>query len=221
MKKYIFTIAFVIIGVMFSHAQQKVVRGSVYAFKDLCLKNIHVEAKKSGAIVTTDSLGNYTIVCEKRDRLTFTGAGFQRVIKSINRKDTLRIKMMFKQGEENKKMAVGYGIVSEDKLTYAISHLSQYNNEYANYQDIFQIIQGNFAGVQVINNNGRKNVLVRGISSNSPNIFALYVVDGIVVDDISYISPTWIKSIDVLKDGAGAIYGARGGNGVVIISTIK
>lgn len=202
-------------------SQQKVVRGNVYAFKDLYLKNIKVEAKKSGAMIKTDSMGNFTIVCEKKDKLIFTGMGFNRYVKNVNKSDSLIIKMVFAGGDKNEEVAIGYGHVSQNDLTFAVSHFSYLNNDYSNYTDIFQLIQGKFAGVQVVNASGTKKILVRGVSSNTTNIYAIYVVDGVKTSDISHISPTWVKSIDVLKDGGGSIYGAQGGTGVVLINTIR
>ncbi len=202
-------------------AQNSVVSGSVYCFKDLPLMNIKVEAKKSKSKVATDSLGCFQIVVAKNDKLIFTGGGFQKVVKNVKNKSTLRVKMVLLEGTKNEEIAVGYGHVSQKDLTYAVSHLSQYNNDFSNYPDIFSLIQGKFAGVQVVNAGGVKKVLVRGVTSFTQDIYAIYVVDGVVVDDISHISPNWVKSIDVLKDNATTIYGVRGANGVVLITTMR
>lgn len=221
MKHLFLTLSVCLLAVANISAQQRVINGHVYAFKDLCLKNIKVEAKKSGAKVTTDSLGNFTIVCEKKDRIIFTGMGFEGHIKNIKKEDNLNVKMVFEGGVNNEEIAVGYGHVSQEELTHAVAHLSKYNNNFSNYTDVFQLIQGNFSGVQVVNVNGQKKILVRGMSSTTASNYAIYVVDGVKVNDISHIVPSWIESIDVLKDGGGAIYGAQGGTGVVLITTTK
>lgn len=217
-KISLITILFVFI-LSYNYAQTKVVNGRVYAFKNLSLKNIKVASKKSKAVVSTDSLGQFSIVCEKKDRLVFSGQGFQTIVKPIKNKDYIDIKLVFRGGAKNEEIAIGYGIVSEDQLTNAVSHFSAYNNDFGNYTDIFDLIQGKFAGVEVVNNGGSKHILIRGISTTSGNNYAIYVVDGTPVSDISYIHPTTVKDIDVLKDGA-SIYGANGGTGAVLITTV-
>jgi TonB-dependent SusC/RagA subfamily outer membrane receptor len=202
-------------------SQTNVIYGSVYAFKDLALLNIQVSAKKSKAVVSTDSMGRFTIVCDNKDKLTFTGHGFQTVHKTIKGTDSLRIKMIFNQSPKNEEVAIGYGHVSKENLLNAISHSSQYNNDYCNYTDIFALIQAKFGGVQVASYGGTKQVVVRGIGSINGNVGAIYVVDGVVVSDISGIVPNQVKSIDILKDGIASIYGANGANGAVLITTIN
>jgi len=218
MKKLtIFSIAILIST--FTYSQYKSVIGKVYAFKDSPLANIKVEAKKSGASVLTDLDGTFSISCEEKDKLIFTGHGFQRYSTSVKKKDSVHVKMVFLEGANNEKIAVGYGHMSANMLSYAISNFKQYNNDFSNYQDIYQLIQGRVPGVEIVNDGGRKHFLIRGVSTTG-NSYAICIVDGVYVDDISYISPTWVESIDVIKDG-NAIYGARGGNGVVVITTFN
>lgn len=206
------------ISVLFSllcHSQHKSVVGSVYAFKDSPLANIKVEAKKSGAVVLTDLDGTFSISCENKDKLIFSGHGFQRYSISVNKKDSLHVKMVFVEGSEE--IAVGYGHMPAEMLTYAISNFPQYNNDFSNFSDIYQLVQGRVPGVEVVNSGSGRQFVIRGVSTTGNN-YAICVVDGVVVQDISYISPIWVESIDVIKDG-NAIYGARGANGVVIITT--
>lgn len=84
-------------------------------------------------------------------------------------------------------------------------------------------LQGKAAGVQIINSGGpgeAADIRIRGYSSNSGNIGPLLIVDGLKVDNIQYLDPSMIESMEVLKDAASAaIYGAQAGNGVVIITT--
>lgn len=202
------------------NAQTYAVSGHVFAFKNMALKNIKVTAKKSQASVLTDSLGRFTLVCEKKDKLVFEGNGFAKVFKKLGKKDEyVKIKMMFIESQKNREMAIGYGHVSEAELTNAVNNLSDYNNDFCNYTDVYEILVGRFPGVQIVNTGGSKKVLVRGVSSTSSNIYALLIVDGVPVDDLGFLPPASVKSINVLKDGA--IYGSRGANGVVIITTVS
>ena len=81
------------------------------------------------------------------------------------------------------------------------------------YSDIFDLIRGQFPGVSVANDE----VIIRGASSINMSSEALYVVDGIITNDISWISPGDVKTIDIIKDSQASFYGSRGANGVVVI----
>lgn len=217
MKKGVLLISTLIICLV-TNAQIQVVNGHVYAFKDLRLKNIKVEAKKSGAAVLTDSLGNFNISCNPKDKLIFTGNGFRKFVKSTNkRNNNLQIKMVMLEGAKHEEVAVGFNHVSRYEINDAIAHYSAFNNDYGNYTDIFELIRGKFAGVEVVGQGTSKNILVRGVSSTSNN-YAIYVVNGVQMPSISHIEPILVKSIDVIKDG-NAFYGSLGANGVVLITT--
>ncbi len=116
-------------------------------------------------------------------------------------------------------MAVGYTYISEEDLSYGVNHMQNENHEFCSYADIFELIRGQLSGVRVSNNE----VYVRGgMNSFTPgSTMALYVVDNQPTNDIEWIQPCAIKSIDVLKDSNAAIYGTRGGNGVILIETMK
>ena len=127
--------------------------------------------------------------------------------------------LQFIDSEANKELAVGYGYISKENLTYATSHLENDNHEFCCYSDIFELIKGQLSGVTVSGNDvyvrGGKNSFTPGAS------MALYVVDNQPTNDIDWIQPCQIKSINVLKDASAAIYGTRGSNGVVLIETMK
>ena len=123
----------------------------------------------------------------------------------------------------NQAVVIGYGSVKKSDLTSAVSS--------ANAKDITQIasttamqsLQGKLAGVNIINTDtpgGTPTVLVRGMGTALGGKAPLYVVDGLIVPNINNINPNDIEKIDVLKDAASsAIYGVRGANGVVVITT--
>ncbi|SFN09001.1 TonB-linked outer membrane protein, SusC/RagA family [Algoriella xinjiangensis] len=123
----------------------------------------------------------------------------------------------------NQAVVIGYGSVKKSDLTSAVSS--------ANSKDIMQIasttamqsLQGKLAGVNIINTDtpgGTPTVLVRGMGTALGGKAPLYVVDGLIVPNIANINPSDIDKIDVLKDAASsAIYGVRGANGVVVITT--
>jgi len=88
------------------------------------------------------------------------------------------------------------------------------------YTDMYELIRGRFAGVQVQSNG---DIIIRGVNSFNSSSSALIVIDGVPSNSgiLSSLPPIQVKNISVLKDGGAAIYGTRGANGVVIIETKK
>lgn len=89
------------------------------------------------------------------------------------------------------------------------------------YKDIFDMIRGQVPGVQVGQSGPGQtpNIVIRGIGTNSEFTQPLFVVDGVITSDISYIVPENVASIDIIKDGTASIYGAQGANGVILVTT--
>ena len=211
----------VLVGVFLSSfvlAQNKVIHGKLTAFNTYPVQNVEVSAKKAKTTVTSDSLGQFSIVCFENDIIRIRPKTFKPVNKKVRPDtDSLFINLLFIDSKSNRELAVGYGYINEEDLLYAASHLEQENNDFCNYANIFDLIKGRFSGVTVSGNN----VYIRGSGSFTGQIQALYILNGIETSTIDWISPCQIKSIDILKDSNAAIYGSRGGNGVVIINTNK
>jgi TonB-dependent SusC/RagA subfamily outer membrane receptor len=108
---------------------------------------------------------------------------------------------------------IGYGTVKRNDMTNSVSKIDGTNPKYASYRTIYDMIRGEVPGVQV---NGTS-ITVQGVSSLTLSTEPLFVVDGIVVNSIDYISPISVKSIEILKGSAASIYGSRGANGVILI----
>ena len=196
--------------------QTRAIHGKLTVYNTFPAKNVKITSKKAKSTVISDSLGQFSIVCHEKDIIKITPKIFHPVTRRVGPdKDSLVINLIFIDSEKNREIAIGYGYVNERDLLYAVSNLEDENNEFCNYSDIFDLINGRFAGVTV-NNRG---VFIRGQSSINLSDEALYVVDGMINNNIDWISPCDIKSINVLKDGSAAIYGSRGSNGVVIIET--
>jgi len=120
-------------------------------------------------------------------------------------------------------VVVGYGQQERRDLTGAVSSVSGQDLSKINVSNVGETLQGQVAGVDVTPRSGAPGegaqIRIRGVGTLN-NTSPLYVVDGVLTDDISYLNPRDIESIEVLKDAsATAIYGSRGANGVVIIST--
>lgn len=209
----------VVLGILLSTslvAQNRVIHGKLTAFNTYPVQNIEIISKKGKSSSISDSLGQFSIVCLEEDVIKIKAKTFEPVTKRVGPDtDSLIINLFFIDTKKNREISVGYGYVKEKDLTYAISHLQVENNEYCLYTNVFDAIHGRFAGVEV--ENGQ--VIIRGRNSINSSNEALYVVDGIVVSSINWISPCEIKSISILKDSSAAAYGSRGSNGVVIIET--
>ncbi|MEN8202152.1 MAG: TonB-dependent receptor plug domain-containing protein [Bacteroidota bacterium] len=219
MRLIITTISLVLLSFTAS-AQNRVVYGKLTVFKTFPVQNVEVNSKKAKASTMTDSLGNFAVVCMEKDVIRIKPKAFQSVNKTVKGDtDTLKINLIFINSRKNREIAVGYGYISEENLNYAVTHLESKNNDFCSYSNIFDLIRGQFSGVNVSNNaiyiRGGKNSFTPGASE------ALYVVNGQPSMTIDWISPCEIATIDILKDSDAAIYGTRGGNGVVLITTRK
>ena len=203
------------------NAQIKSVIGKVYAFKDTPVNNVRVYSKKTKRAVYTNELGIYKIETKAKDKLVFEGEGFQKSVKMVEQGEQINVKLLFIEGAENEKIAIGAGHLTEAALTYSVSNFLEYNNDFSVYRDIWQLLQGKFPGVKLVTDvNGDTKVVIRnpmhmGAVTDDE---ALYMVDGVIWQDISILRPQDIKSINVVKDGA--TFGFRGANGVVLITTV-
>jgi len=178
-----------------------------------------VSAKKSKATITTDSLGQFDIVCFEKDVIKISPKIFETVTRKVNpNTDSLDINLIFIDSKANREKAVGYGYMNEADLMYAVDHLEDENNDFCSYNNIFELVQGKLAGVTV---SSGQFFIRSGKDSFSGPSNALVVVDGVPSESVEWISPCQVRSVDVLKDSNAAIYGARGGNGVILIELKK
>jgi len=202
------------------HAQTRVVYGELTAYNQYPVANIHVTAKKSKATTTTDTLGTFSIVCAEKDQIKIKTETFKTVIRKVDKDtDTLRINLVFMDSKKNRDIAVGYGYMKKEDLTYAADHMQQENNEYCNFSNIYELLKGRFPGVIVDGTSGSYRVFIRQTQSVNSSNEVLFVVDGSTGADVSGLNPCDIQSIDVIKDGTASVYGTRGSNGVVLIQT--
>lgn len=114
----------------------------------------------------------------------------------------------------------GYTHVSKDVSTNSISTIKREKNKNRTYETIYDMLIGEVAGVRVeMTGPNSANVYIRGVSTFNGSTQPLFIVDGMEVSDISYLNPNDVDRIDVLKDSSASMYGVRGANGVIIITT--
>jgi len=189
------------------------------------LPGVSVIIKGTTKGVETDFDGNYNLTdVKKTDVLVFSSLGFKTKEEIVNDRSVINVVLEEDSQTLDEVVVVGYGTQKKSKVTAAISSVKEKDLSEIPTADIAQSLQGRAAGVNVINSGtpgGKTTINIRGVSTLSGGD-PLYVVDGVFTSDINSISSSFIESIDVLKDAAAsAIYGSRGANGVVIITTKK
>ncbi len=211
-----------------SHAQSQTITGKVSSSEDnLGLPGANVIIKGTARGTVTDADGNYSIeLTGSGDAvLIFSSIGYATVEEPVNGRTVINVTLVQDITQLSEVVVVGYGTVKKSDVTGALSRVTADVIQERPAQNLFQALQGKAAGVNISSNfkpGELPVVLVRGKRSIEAGNEPLYVVDGIplISGSISDISPNDIASIEVLKDAsATAIYGSRGANGVVLITT--
>jgi TonB-dependent SusC/RagA subfamily outer membrane receptor len=198
--------------------QDKIIHGLVTTFDSLPIYGAQIKVKSTKQTIMTDTLGQFSAAVNKADRLKVKANGFYNQNVKLNENTKFAaVNLHLRPGEKNREYAIGYGHVTDRDKLNALASLNNRDLDFSQYHNMYELIRGRFAGVQVVNNE----IIVRGINSINSSNAALIVVDGIPVDGsaLNAIPPTHVKSINVIKDGGSAIFGSRGANGVVLIET--
>lgn len=173
----------------------------------------------------TDANGRYSLdVPGASAELEFSFIGYAVVTVPVNGRSVIDVTLEETTEALDEIVVVGYGTVRKSDVTGAVASVRADAIKNVSTTDAAAALQGKAPGVQVLSNSGAPGqaatIRVRGYSSNSGNIGPLLIVDGLKVDNIQYLDPSMIESIEILKDAASAaIYGAQAGNGVVLITT--
>lgn len=123
---------------------------------------------------------------------------------------------------ETESVNVGYGTLDRKEVSTSVTKIDSKDVDNGGFSSIFDYLEGRVPGL-VINRTGENSATlsIRGANSFYGNTEPLMLVDGTVVEDISFVNPRDVKSVEVLKDGGAAIYGSRGANGVILITLKK
>ncbi len=193
------------------------------------LPGVSVRINKSDQGTISDPNGSFTLNSVKEtDTLNFSFIGYQNQSVAVGNQKVFTIKMVPSSADVLKEVVVvGYGTSTKANLTTSIGSVKGSEvNERPTSLNALQGLAGKVAGVNIMENSGRPGgapeVTIRGISSINSSLAPLYVIDGFVGADPTTIDPSIIESVDVYKDAAAsAIYGSRGANGVIVITTKK
>lgn len=175
--------------------------------------------------VATDIDGNFTLTLKGNSKkLKISYIGMKTQIVNVAGKSTVSVKLEDESNSLNDVVVIGYGTVKKKDLTGSVSSISAKDIANVPVSNVSEAMTGKLAGVNITTTEGSPDadvkIRVRGGGSISQDNSPLYIVDGFPVSSISDIAPSEIQTIDVLKDASStAIYGARGANGVIIITT--
>ncbi|MGA0556168.1 SusC/RagA family TonB-linked outer membrane protein [Larkinella sp. VNQ87] len=202
-------------------AQQRV-SGRVTATDGSAIPGVSIQIKNTTRGTTTDVNGQYGMEANQGDVLVFSFIGMKTAERTVSG-STLDVQLEEDVTTLTEVVAVGYGVQRKADVTGAISSVKAQDIASRPVAAATQALQGKAAGVLITTNQGlpgaAPNVRIRGVGTVG-NSNPLYVVDGMFVDDIRFLNPSDIQTIDVLKDASSlAIYGVRGANGVVLITT--
>ena len=208
-------------------SQDLKISGKVIATtSNLPLSGVTVKVKDKRVATTTDAEGNFTISAPKGASLQFSYVGYLLNEVLIGNNANLEIKLDASNKGLDEVVVVGYGSKRKRDITSAVSTINMSDIGEAPSRGITQLIQGQAPGVVVKQKDGRPGaefeVRIRGIASLGAGSEPLYIIDGFAMGTSTgvNINPNDIESISILKDAAAtAIYGARGSNGVVLITT--
>ena len=202
---------------------QSIVKGTVKdeAGDPIIGASVQVEGTRTGAI--TDVSGNFSVEAANNATLVISYVGYITERVRVQGRNNISVTLQEDTQTLNDVVVIGYGVQRKSDLTGAVASVKGDDLKNLSTSDAGAALQGKVSGVYVLTNGAPgegADIRIRGNSSNGGNISPLYIVDGLQVDNIQYLDPQMIESIEILKDAASAaIYGARAGNGVVLITT--
>jgi TonB-linked SusC/RagA family outer membrane protein len=209
-------------------AQTKTISGTVKDDAGKPLQGVSVTVKgKSGGMQTND-MGKFSISATGTDILIFSSIGFETYEIRVGNNSSFSISLKAASNALNDVVVIGYGSVKRKDLTGSVGTAPIKDMQLAPVGNITEALAGRVAGVVVSSADGQPGVLptivVRGNNSITGDNSPLYVIDGFPIENanIGALNPEDIESMEILKDAsATAVYGARGANGVVVITTKK
>lgn len=208
-------------------AQTRNVTGKVTSAEDgLPLPGVNIVVQGTSRGTVTDFNGDYTLeLTGSENALTFSFVGFLSQTLTIGDQTTVNVTLAPDSKTLDEVVVIGYGTVMKSDLTGAVSSLKSKDITPVPAVSPLQALQGKVPGVQITSGSGAPGqgpiVRIRGTGTFN-NANPIFVVDGVILDDINFLNSGDIESWDILKDAsATAIYGSRGANGVIVVTTKK
>ncbi len=205
-------------------AQKATLTGVVVDSQNQPIIGVNIMVKGTTTGTVSDFNGKFSIEAEVKDVLTFSYLGMNTLEMQVGNSKSVRAVMTDNSQALDEVVVIGYGSVKKRDLTTAVSTVSTKDIDERPIISAASAIQGKAAGVTVVQPSGEPGagmvVRVRGNTSITASNDPLYVVDGVPMSEINFLSPNDIESMQILKDASSAaIYGSRASNGVVLITT--
>ena len=208
-----------------AYAQNTTVKGSVLDATGQPVIGAGVVQQGTNNGTVTDLDGKYVLTVPASATISFSSVGYVEQVIPVEGRTEINVILEEDSEMLEETVVIGYGVQRKSDLTGSVASVRETELSNRSTSDAAAALQGKAAGVQIFNDSGApgegSSIRVRGISSNSGSgLGPLLIVDGLKVDNINYLDPSMIESMEVLKDAASAaIYGAQAGNGVVLITT--
>ena len=222
----ILTIFLILMGGLQAYAQNRTISGKVVDTGGQPVIGAAVTVVGNSRIgAATDLNGAFTLSVPAGANISVESIGYQGQTFAVGSQTNFNIVLEEDTEMLEETVVIGYGVQRKSDLTGSVASVKSEELQDRSATDAAAALQGKAAGVQVYANSGApgeaSHIRIRGISSNSGSgLGPLLIVDGLKVDNIQYLDPSMIESMEVLKDAASAaIYGAQAGNGVVLITT--
>lgn len=203
--------------------QTVLVSGKVIGEDGLGIPGVNVSQKGTTIGTITDFNGNYSLSVSAGSTLLFSYLGYVNQEVVVGNQKTINVTLIEDAKLVDEVVVIGYGTQRKGDVTSAVASVKAENFIQGNIGDAAELVKGKIAGLSIVKPSGDPNatssIMLRGVSTITGNVSPLVLVDGIE-GSLTTVAPENIASIDVLKDAsAAAIYGTRGANGVILITT--
>lgn len=223
----ILPLLFLLAALQLAFAQDKLVKGLVSDQQKQPIEGVTVSVKGGTRSTTTDSKGTFAIEAGNGAVLVFTNVGYKTAEVPVGVNNSVQVTLQSDDIAMEEVVVIGYGTQRKEAVTGSVASVSGTTMNEVPAANISRALQGRIAGVNMQQNSSKPGspmqIRIRGTRSLTADNNPLIVLDGIpFAGSISDINPADIKSVDVLKDAsATAIYGSRGANGVILVTTNK
>lgn len=222
LRYFLFSLVFLCLAQV-TLAQSNSITGVVKDSGGEPLPGVNVLIKGTTTGTVTDLDGRYSLSAPTDATLVFSFVGFTTQEIPVNGRSQIDLVLADDTSNLDEFIVVGYGLQRKSDLTGSISSVKSEELNRLPVSDVTQALQGRVSGVQITSNSGAPGagatVRIRGVGTLN-NSDPLFVVDGMLLDNIDFLNPNDVESMEVLKDAsATAIYGSRGANGVIIVTT--
>ncbi len=226
--KYLLTVFMWILIMTWVQAQEKNIQGKILDVTGKPMAGVSITVSGKPKATKTDDGGRFSLsAVNVGDKLQISFLGYKKLEKNIDNATVYNLTLETNEERLADVVVVGYGTLDKKEVTSAITHLNGKDLNVFGGNGVLNALAGKVAGLSVVNTgqsdpNSSPSLQLRGVSSRNAGLGPLYVVNGVPGGNVDNLNQNDIESIDILKGGAAsAIYGTRGSNGVIIITTKK